>query len=229
MLKLAFILLLCLPLSLAARQYEKQPLTKQDQEKGIYGIYILPHFEAFVKLTLYKNHRFEYVNEHLGRRASVGKWAMSGNVIVLNSDNNIPVKVYYFDTDSAKSTFFQQLGYVPDYGLPITRTKFLMSINLKNESAPDGKVLINNDSTYCFPYFDTCVGSYNRIERIRFTFGGDNKSEWVPVARQDFRYLLCIAQVDFLLNEFFPIRNYRLRISGNMLNALNEMTIKNTY
>jgi hypothetical protein len=225
MLKLAFILLLCLPLSLAARQYEKRPLTKQDEEKGIYGIYILPHFEVFVRLTLYKNHRFEYLNEHIGRSISVGKWTMSGNVIVLNSDidsNNIPVKVYYFDTDSAKAAFLQLRGYVADYP-PVNRTKFLMLFNLKNESIPDGMARINNDSTYCFPYFDTCIGSYNRIERVRFTFGGNNKSKWIPIVRQDFMYMLCIAQVDFLLSEYIPIRNYRLKISGSKLNQLTKM------
>ena len=215
-------LAVCLSVCLKAQDFEMLSLTEQDEQNGILHIYSGGNFEVLNQLILYKDKSFYYQYKHLGYDIfSRGKWIRKDDVFILNSDvdsNNVPVKFVFFNTDTVK-TYYDTTLYKDSFP-PIYHTKFQVPVNLKAEPLFDAIIYINKEVNYCFPFFDTCVGNTEKIEKVKVNFGNGFKSKWLPINVSDFRRSLCIAQVDFLFANYVSYKNYKLKIIGDKLKHL---------
>lgn len=207
---------------LKAQDFRLLPLTQHNRQNGVLHIYSGGNFEVLNQLTLYKDKNFYYQYKHLGSDIfSRGKWTQKDGVYILNSDvdsNDVPVKFLFFNTDTIK-TYYDRTVYKDSFP-PTYKTNFQVPINLKAEPLLDAIIYINEEANYCFPFFDTCIGNNNKIEKVRVNFGNDFKSKWFPLDITDFKRSLCIAQVDFLFTNYISYKDYKLKIVGNKLNRL---------
>ncbi len=167
---------------------------------------------AFDGVIMYKSGAFYYYEGSGGHSAfSRGQWTQDGEYIILNSDfmkDRIPISLRYLGND--------------DTARKIYRTKFQVPVNSKGERFPDSRIYINSDSTYCFPYFDTCIGQIVSIDSIKVDFGNGYKTGWVHLRPKGFYKLQIIANVDFLFESYVPMNNRRYKTIGSTLKYIDE-------
>jgi len=213
----------CFSLPLAAQNFKKLKLTKQNQIDGVQSIYLNVEFEGHQKLIIYRNNRFFY--EEGGTEYSAygeGVWKQRSNIITINSSidsSNVPVKLYYFDTDTTKTYYWGARDSKLE--APLYRYKVQVPVNLKNNFLPDSRIYINNDSSYCFPYFDTCLGPINTYKKIKIDFGNGYKTKWIKIENKDFKRLLVVAQTEFELKNYLCLKHKKFKIIGNQLKKIN--------
>ncbi|HWB25387.1 MAG TPA: hypothetical protein VG738_07895 [Chitinophagaceae bacterium] len=200
-------------------------MSQEEKGRGIKAKYISVSFENYFELELYKNYRFYYQYTSTGTSEfSNGKWKRKGDTILLSSgidSNDVPTKYHFFNTDTVKIFFARQNAY-SDSNRPIYSTIVQVPVNLHGDLIPDAKIFINNDTTYCFPFFDTCVGNFTDIVRIKVDYGDKFKSRWIPVNKKAPKRLLCTAQVDFLFKNYICLYNHRLLIKENSLISIDR-------
>lgn len=219
---LLLLLTVCLSICSRAQYLETLQLSKKGNQKGILHIYSGGNFEVINQLTLYKDKSFYYQYKNLAYDLfSRGKWTRKNDVFILNSEvdsNDVSVKFVFFNTDTLK-TYYDRTLYKDS--LPaVYNTKFQVPINLKAQPLLDAIIYINKEANYCFPFFDTCIGNNDKIQRVKVNFSNGFKSKWLPINVSDFKRCLCIAQVDFLFTNYVSYKNYKLRIIGNRIKHL---------
>src|SRR5688572_20910119 len=219
------VLFVSAPVTTIGQEFNKQKLGKEDISNGVLARYTIESFENAVQLTLFKNHLFVYRYKSTGfDQFSQGKWRRNRNFLILTSNvdsNNVSTKCLLLESDTIR-TYFERHKY-SDTNPPVYTTPVQVPINLKGELIPDAKVYINNDTTYCFPFFDTCVGGFRMIQRIRVHYGEGFKSKWIRINNSGFKRLLCIAQVDIEFNNYISFKNHRLKIEGDKLKSIDVL------
>jgi len=218
--KFSFLIIVILHfnLLLTAQTFQNRGLTEQEEKNGVKAVFINTAFEYSAKLTLFKNATFTYEENATNHIFSGGKWINKNDVIVLNSEidsNEVFVKLLYFDSDTVR-TYYEE-AQNSQMNAPLYRTKFQVPINLKGSPFPDSRIFVNNDSSYCFPFFDTCVGEVSSFNKIKIDFGDGFKTKWIMLNNRHFKRLLIVAQYSFLFNDYLAFRNYKLKIDGNRL------------
>lgn len=183
-------------------------LSDHEKKKGILAIYSYHNREdGGITLVLYKGNRYHYSMATTGYDAfSKGKWYRRGNKLTLISDfdfTNIPVQIKYIDEIDSKTNY--------------RRTQFQVPVNMKSEPLSNSEIFINNDTTFCFPFFDTCVGIYKRIDSIKVDFGDNYKSKWIKLNANTEKKVMLVAQVDFLFSSYLVFRNQRYKIVKGIL------------
>jgi len=192
----------------AQRTLTKIPITKDDELKGVISkyIFIVPkgyhHVETI--LTLFKNGNYEYFEADLPQSYySAGKWKLKNKNLILNSDlqqNEVPIKIEYL-TDSSVNKI-TKIGEIQDP---------------KYNSWAFSHVLINNDSTICFPASLYCKGSYTKIDSIKVLFGDRMSSKWIKVKDDSFQKLQLILDIDENIMAYIPMCNKYFAIKGNSI------------
>jgi hypothetical protein len=186
----------------------KLKLTKDDSSAHMIAKYeYVNSRDGFQRIYLYKDRTFKYDFDWtaIGNRFSNGTWELNGDsVLILNSSINrdcIPVKIQFLDSVNSGKHY---------------NTCFQIPVNLTGEELPDSRIFINDTSTFAFPFFDTLIGRYVRVNKIKIDFGNGIKSSWIPIEQRKFNYLLVIAQVEFKLAsyEFFHKKRFRVLKDG---------------
>lgn len=203
-----------------AQTLKDKHLSASEIRKGIKHAYFNHSFENYHDLILYKNYRFAYKCQSTNYTSSAyGRWRKRGDFLYLNSDidsNNVPVKIYYFDTDTIKTFWLR------DTSIKVYSTKMQVPVNLKQTFLSDSRIFINDDDAYCFPYFDTCFGNIKSIDRIKVEFGSGFRTRWINVEKRDVRRMLIIAQVNVSFDEYRCFKNHRFKIAATTIKSLNN-------
>jgi hypothetical protein len=210
-------------LFLNAQIFKKVELKKQDRKKGIQSVFMCSEFEYSAKVTLFNNKTFIYEEGTTNHSVfSNGKWTKERELVILNSaidSNDVPVNIYYFRSDTVRSYYDRANAF--QMNIPVYKTKFQVPINLKGSLLPDSKVFMNNDSSYCFPFFDTCIGKANSLDRIKIDFGNGFKTKWIKIKRKNFKRVLIIAQSKYLFKEYLIFKSKTFQIKGRNFIKLN--------
>jgi hypothetical protein len=188
---------------IVAQSLKKSSLTKYDSAVHIVAKYeYVNRHDGFERIYLFKNKTFKYDYEwtSIGHKFSNGRWEIRDSELILRSairKDSIPVKIKFLDTMQSRRHY---------------KTGFQIPINLRGELLPDSRIFINDTFTFVFPYFDTLIGNYGKINRIMIAFGNGFKSPWVPMPQSKFNELLVIAQINFTLASYVGFKNKRFRI-----------------
>jgi hypothetical protein len=191
-----------------SQDLKKIPLTRVDSAARVLAKYEYTGVpEGYINLTLFENKRFHHAIAGATHGLYCeGTWEEKDSNIVLTSDfqkTSIPIKLeYLFSGDSAKTG---------------SRCFFQIPVNLKGEHLSDSKVYINDDTAFCFPYFDTCVGDLAIINRIKVDFGNGIKSKWVPVNNGTYKSIHIVAEIDFSLSSYLFLNRKTYRNLGSRL------------
>jgi len=193
-----------------AQKLKKTVLTKVDSANGMIAKYELGNrYDGYESLYLFRDRKYKYDIVSTGGEAfSSGSWERKGTDIILNSTirkENVPVKLELLDSEDSLKRIY--------------KTKIQIPINLKGQLLSDSKIFINDTSTYVFPFFDTTVGRYDKISRIKVDFGSGFKSDWISVPAREFKQVIVVAQVDFLFPTYIAFRNKRFKFSNGYLTA----------
>lgn len=170
------------------------------QGKRVYKLYYCAScYEGGIQLTLYTDSSYFYKLIGTGhKQISEGKWTRNKKDFILNSrikQHGVPIKI-----DGV--SYGSDLG-----GITSRKTPFIIPFNLNGEKIYDARVFINNDSTFCFPYFDTCVGKYKSIDSIKVNFGKGFTTQWIPFVWPQARYVKVTAMMDFSFEEYVVFEN----------------------
>lgn len=186
----------------SAQELRKVSLINAEKEAHEIAKYeFVNKYDGYEVLCLFKNNTYTYRIAMTGQTEfSNGIWEKEDSEIVLNSaikKEDVPVELKFFNSfDSSKRVY---------------KTKVQIPINLNGQLLSDSKVFINDDSTYAFPFFDTLVGSYDKIKKIKVEFGDGFKTDWISIPAGDFKQLLIVAQIDFLFSSYVAFRNKRFK------------------
>jgi len=186
--------------------FYKDTLSNEDISKGILSIYTSSSFENLFQLTLYKNSKYDYQYQSTNYSIfSSGTWEKGNDLISLTSEvdsNNVPVKFYFDSTNSNP------------------KTQLAIPVNNKESQFPDSRIFINNDSTYCFPYFDTCIGKFAYIKKIRVDFGNGFKTKWLFFEKSNFKHLQIVVPVDYTFEKYISFKGYKFKDNGTTLKPI---------
>jgi hypothetical protein len=180
------------------------PLSKEDIAKGTIAVYEFIDTDrvAIEAVTLFKDTTFYFVTKH----ASIvffcqGRWQKAKQVLTLvNAIDryNVPVKLSYSSQ--------------VDDSAAMAKTIFSIPLDIHGKRLPDTRVFINNDTAFCFPFFNTCYGNIHSIDSIKFDFGNDFFSRWMPAPALSNRKVLAIAQVDFDFTSFAYLKKIKYKV-----------------
>jgi hypothetical protein len=159
-------------------------------------------------LLLYSNKKYYYtINSTNYHAFSKGKWSINNTDIYLSSDiidSAVPVAIKYLKNDNTINI----------------KSPFLIPANLKGDRFPDARIFINNDTTYCFPFLDTCIGFYPIINKIKIDFGDGYKSKWIKVYLEENKKIQFIAQTDFVFSSYLNFKKRRYKVVGSELELI---------
>lgn len=209
--------------TLKAQTLKKQILKQIDISSGVHAIYQFNAFENYFRIVLYRNHTFSYEETSTNYFSfSNGHWKKSKNVLNLNSDidsNNVPIKIYYFNTDTVRD-------YLPNADRTLYnsyyKTAFQIPVDYNKIDFPDAKIFINSDSSFCLPFFDTCIGNVSRYEKIRVDLGNGFKSQWKLLKKGDYKRILIVVQTDQKLSNYYSFVNQKCILRKNRLQILKK-------
>lgn len=209
--KLAFTVLFILCFSKASftQELTSVSVTKEEKRDRVSKKYVYSdRVDGEILLVLFRNHRYRYsVNASVRDAFSSGKWKVKDGRLFLRSEiqkDSVPIKMSYVKAEES-----------------VNRSPFLVPENLKGEKIGDARIFINGDtSSYCFPYFDTCIGSYESIKSIMVDFGNGYRSNWVKINNNPKVRILVTAKVYFSLNSFITFKRREYLISGDTLNLI---------
>ncbi len=186
-------------------QYLKlRNLSKEEIAKGVIAGYAFIDTDrvAIEAVTLFKDTTFYFVTKHSVIASFCrGRWQKTKDVLTLiNAIDryNVPVKLGYSKQANGSSI--------------TTKTKFRVPLDINGKRLSDTRVFINNDTTFCFPFFDTCYGNINSIDSIKFDFGNGFFSKWMPAPPINNYQVLAIAQVDFDFSSFLYFKKIKYQI-----------------
>ena len=100
------------------------------------------------------------------------------------------------------------------------KSPFLIPVNLKGDMFPDARIFVNNDTTFCFPFFDTCVGQFSVVSRIKIDFGNGFQSRWINMKLEKGRKVLPVAKTGFVFTLFKSFKRRRYKFTGSELKLL---------
>lgn len=190
--------------SIQAQNLDRVKVMENERKEGVVRKYSYNgKYDGSIDLLLYKRNRYEYFIRSTNYFAfSQGEWSKENRNIYLYSDVSdkaVPVLVKYLTNDSVN-----------------LKSHFLIPINLKGDRFPDARIYVNNVSTYCFPFFDTCIGNFDLLKRIKIDFGDGFESEWITLESSISKKIQPIVQTEFVLHSYlsFNRRQYRLEKSA---------------
>lgn len=195
--------LLCVCLissSIHSQNLKRVKVSDSEKREGIVKKYShVGKYEGSINLLLYSNKKYYYtINSTNYHAFSQGQWNIKNTDIYLSSDitdTAVPVVIKYLteDTINIKSPFF-------------------IPVNLKGDKFPDARIYVNNDTTYCFPFFDTCIGNYTMIDKVKIDFGDGFKSKWIKLNFEESKKIQFIAQTKFVLSSYLSFKKRRYKI-----------------
>jgi hypothetical protein len=198
---------------LFAQDLKEIPLAQEAIKSNILKIYATSNFEAGVRYTLFKDSSFKFEHYAVAYHFySSGRWHKDGKDYLLNSyidSNDVPVEFKCITIQSEIDGITRKHPYDK---ISTIKTLFWIPLNLKHQPLPDSRIFINNDTTYCFPYFDTCINQFTPIQRVRIEFGNGFRSKWQTLPDTKFRKILCIAKTTVDLSEYISYKEYRLKV-----------------
>lgn len=187
-----------------AQDLMKTKLSADSARDGVAAIYTnVNRYDGGEELILYKNGKYKYLIRTTGWDGiNNGKWTLKQQQLLLSSDI----------VDSAVAIRIAN----PDSPVAAGSTSFLIPVNANGDRLPDARIFINDENNYCFPFFDTCVGSISSIKRIKVSFGDGFSSRWTDVHLKGNKNILVIAEVSVLFSSYekFNARKYRIIGSG---------------
>lgn len=193
----------CLLFSSAyAQNLKRTKVSDNEKNEGVIEKYIsVGKYEGSETLLLYRNKKYYYAIESTNYRAySKGKWSSKNTDVYLASDivdTAVPVAIKHLASSDTLRI----------------RSPFFIPVNLRGDKFPDARIFINNDTTYCFPFFDTCVGNYSLINKIKIDFGDGFKSKWIKLNVEESKKVQVIAQTEFILSSYLSFKR-RYKIVG---------------
>jgi hypothetical protein len=168
--------------------------------------------------VLYKNHSFNYKYKSTNYFVeSNGTWHKSGANIILNSEvdsNNVSVKIFYINADKSKSNATIDN---PSLSYSNHKTIFYIPENVDKAPFPDSKIFVNNDTSFCFPYFDTCIGNIGKAKKIKIDFGNGFKTKWIPLEQKNYKSILVIVKTHNTFTNYHSFINQKLIVSKNQV------------
>lgn len=195
--------------SLNAQNLKKAPRSKEDISNKVWRKYEdIGKVDGGVWLILYANKRYRYHISTTNYNAfSNGSWDRVGMDLFLTSDydsTNIPITTECLSEQKNSEN-------------SKTKSIFPIPVNMKGELLSDSRVYINNDSSYCFPFFDTCINSTSSIDSIRVDFGSGFKSRWVTINKTKCSQIAITANIDFELASYLVFKKLKYKIVGSIL------------
>lgn len=193
-----------------AQELKKHKLDREDVKKGVWAYYEYREKDSYgyVGLQLFKNGAYQYKVETAGYSSfSKGKWIMKNKVLLLTSDikkNDLPVKLNYLIDSPVNASF-----------------KISIVKNLKDELLTDAFVYINNDSLQCLPLTETCLGTYDKIDRIKVVFENGMRSKWIKVEHKVYKQLQPVLQLDFNISSYEAIDSEKYKVLKSSIRLLN--------
>jgi hypothetical protein len=184
----------------------KTRLSSKEKAEKIIEKYVFSGSEETMALFLYKNGTYTYKSmaSIFGSEFSKGSWVKTGNKLELNSEfgaNKLPLSISYF----------KKMDTPPKIAISNI-------LNLKGQVIENAIVAVNNDSTKCSTLLDTCIGSFNKIEKIRVYIGDECYSKWVTINCFDYKAIKITIQSAINFNQYkaFNHRKYLISKRGIM-------------
>lgn len=185
--------------------FEKEYLTKNDEEKGVFLKFNYTAEDSYgvINLILMKDSTFLYsINTNVNHGVSEGKWTMSKNILMLESTfqtDNVPVEI---SCDNNRQ-------FVDSSSIAIVE-------NIKRELLTDVFVLVNEDSIKCLPMIAKCNGSFEKINRVKVVFENGMSSKWI-VVKGDKKKVAITVLTDVSIRNYIIINKQRFRLDGKYL------------
>lgn len=197
--------------SLHSQNLKRVKLSENEKKEGVVKKYShAGKYDGSINLLLYSNKKYYYtINSTNYHAFSQGQWSIKNTDVCLSSDitdTAVPVVIKYLtngDSINIKSPFF-------------------IPVNFKGDKFSDARIYINNDTTYCFPFFDTCIGNYTMIDKIKIDFGDGFKSKWIKLNFIESKKIQFIAQTEFILSAYLSFKKRRYKIVGSELELLSS-------
>jgi hypothetical protein len=188
--------------------YKKQVLKKEELKEGVLARYEKKNKLVYAELILFKSGKYIFNNGVcMGDFYSEGIWKRKGDKYILNSSlqqNALPIELVYLNDTVGSSGSF-----------PLKIVK-----DSKGDQLIDAMVFINNDSNSCAPDMESCIGSYEKIDRVRITFSGLS-SKWVSVENKPYRYLQIILKTAVRpLDNYYVFDHVRVQVLGSTIKFL---------
>lgn len=160
---------------------------------------------AGCELILKKDGTYSY-GQHacVSSSKSEGRWTIHQQVLTLEStlqQDNIPVLLSN------------------EGGVFVDSSKIAIVRNNRNELLTDAFVLVNSDTVKCLPYAGMCVGSFEKINRVKVLFENGMSSKWIPVEAGRDRVSL-IVLTDEQIAVYMVMHNRRFKMRGRYLKSL---------
>jgi hypothetical protein len=200
--------LLSFAINVVAQDLTKQTLSQKEIEQKMTAWYAYEGGSHYTRidLKLFKNGTFKYSLNKVSQ-FSEGTWKKKNGFLILNSslsDNNVPIKLTY-SNDTADMIRNFKVGAVR---------------NLNGQVMKDGLININDDNTKCDPGLGICTGEYASIDSIKIYFENGMKSKWIRVEKKEFKKLIPVAEVPYVLSNYVTFTNFRYKILGNKLKQI---------
>lgn len=183
----------------------KEMLTAVDKRNGMvlkFG-YSAADSYGVIGLMLKKDSTYFYSLNTAGiYDVSEGKWSMYKDVLTLESTlqmDNIPAKISYDEGGT----------FADSFNVAIVK-------NIKNELLTDAFVLINNDSVKCLPMTGDCIGSFERIERVKILFENGMSSKWMTV-KEGAKKIQLTVLTDTFIGNYHVMHHQKFKVSGDSL------------
>lgn len=196
-----------LPFAIYSQNLVKAKVLKSDKMKGVLKQYKYhSEYDGSINLYLYKNKTYKYtINSANYLAFSEGKWSINDGLIYLTSniiDTAVEVQILNLSNEN------------------LSKTPFLIPVNLKGDQFSEARIYVNNDSSYCFPFFDTCVGNYSLIERIKIEFGNGFRSKWMKLVFNEGNRIQLVVQTEYILSSYLRFNTRRYKIDRSKIELI---------
>ncbi|NLR63698.1 hypothetical protein HGH92_05200 [Chitinophaga varians] len=187
-----------------AQMLKRVALSKAERNNGFFmkfGYYPKDDF-ADCGLVLKKDGTYTYWQHTcLSGGRSEGRWTVRQRILTLEStlqqDN---ISVLLSDDDGA---------FVDSLKIAIVR-------NSRNEALHDVFVLVNHDTVRCLPTIGLCVGTFEKISRVKVVFENGMSSAWIPVEAGRNRVSL-VVQTEEEIASYVVMHNRKFKVKGRYL------------
>ncbi|RAJ73461.1 hypothetical protein CLV59_11313 [Chitinophaga dinghuensis] len=185
---------------------KKMPLTKAERKMGIYQKFQQRQQLSYVQISLilYRDSTYVYrLRDCMTTLRSAGKWQQGKGKLILESslkkESPVPVEVRYGASGK----------YIDSCDIAIVEDSDAAYL-------PIAHLLINNDSTECFPSVGKFNGSYSSINRVKVLFENGMVSSWVPVKAGTRKVSLRVL-TDVPIREYEVMDKWVYQFKGKLL------------
>ena len=186
-------------------------LTKKEKDQKIVNKYGFSTAEESIILLLYNNGTYSYntLTNIIGKQFSKGTWKRKGNLLELNSTygaNRLPLNI----------------RNVQEIEKP-SRIGIQKVLNLKGQLIENAIIAINNDSIKCSTIMDTCIGSLQKIEKIKVVLSeGKCYSKWIKISSINPKVFDIIIPLMIDFDKYLAFNNRKYIFSKEGLKQVNN-------